>query len=150
MPPTFENEFCRVTIEKLEEISPSRIQPPFKFGYAYTISIENISEYVIQIQNRKWVVRDGDMKDKIVEGEGVVGEKPILKPGEKFVYQSFHVMLSRFGSATGSYFGVFTDAITTSVFQDESLETDSQPQLEGNPFEVSIPEFLLIHREIPQ
>lgn len=135
------SDICKVTIERLEEIPKLTIQPPYKYGYAYTISIHNTSPYTIQILSRKWVVRDGDMKDKVIEGEGVVGQTPIIPPGETFTYQSYHVMASRFGSAFGWYYGKYT----YQTEPDNALDYDGY--LDGSPFEVEIPEFALIHMD---
>lgn len=134
-------EICKVTLDKLQELDTQHIQPPYKYGYAYTISIHNISPYTVQILSRKWIVRDGDMKDRIVEGDGVVGQFPVIGPGEKFTYQSYHVMRSRFGSATGSYYGVFTYETEPEGY----YRPDNVFVIEGEAFEVEIPEFQLIH-----
>jgi len=137
------DDLCEVTIDRLDEIDSQHVQEPYKFGYRYTISIHNRSSYTVQILSRRWVVKDGDMKDKIVEGEGVVGQLPILEPGETHTYQSYHIMRSRYGSASGAYYGVYTD--------------DPQPKpefaeqgafiLSGDQFQVPIPDFNLIHHE---
>lgn len=135
------SEICNVTIDRLEEIKEISIQYPYKYGYAYTISIHNTSPYTIQILSRKWIVRDGDMKDKVIEGEGVVGQTPIIPPGETFTYQSYHVMASRFGSALGWYFGTYT-------YQTEPNDiSERDGYIEGESFEVEIPEFQLIHKD---
>ncbi|NTV47096.1 MAG: ApaG domain-containing protein, partial [Chlorobiales bacterium] len=102
------SDICKVTIDRLDEIPELSIESPYKYGYAYTISIHNTSPYTIQIRSRKWIVRDGDMKDKVVEGEGVVGQTPIIPPGETYTYQSYHVMQSRYGNAQGWYYGTYT------------------------------------------
>jgi ApaG protein len=136
------SDICQVTIDNLVELNPESIQAPYKYGYAYTISIHNISPFTVQIQSRKWIVKDGDMKDKIVEGEGVVGEFPVLESGEKFTYRSYHIMLSRYGSALGNYYGVYT-----SESEPETAERkDGVIFIQGEPFDVEIPEFQLIHR----
>lgn len=143
---TFEGmslDICTVTIDRVEEIDPRFVEPPYKYGFAYTISIHNRSFYTVQIQSRKWIVRDGDMKDRIVEGEGVVGQFPILSPGETFTYQSYHILRSRFGSALGFYYGVYT----LNADPDGYYRPDNTFIMDGEPFEVEIPEFLLIHQE---
>jgi ApaG protein len=136
-------DICHVEIDRLVEIAPEHIEPPYKYGYAYTISIHNPSPYTIQIHSRKWVIKDGDMKDRIVEGEGVVGEFPILKPGEKFTYRSYMVMLSRYGSASGFYYGTFTyESEPEGYFNEKNIFL-----IHGEPFEVPIPEFQMIHQD---
>ncbi len=137
------SEICIVTLDELVEIDGRQVQPPYKYGYAYTIAIHNISPYTVQIRSRKWIIRDGDMKDRIVEGEGVVGQLPIIESGEKFVYQSFHIMQSRYGSATGAYYGVYTyESDPVGYYTPENIF-----MIDGDAFEVEIPEFQLIHRD---
>ncbi len=135
-------DICHVALDRLVEIAPEHIEPPYKYAYAYTISIHNASPYTIQIHSRKWVIKDGDMKDRIVEGAGVVGEFPILKPGEKFTYRSYMVMLSRYGSAHGAYYGTFTYESEPEGYFDKNIYL-----IHGEPFEVPIPEFQMIHQD---
>ncbi|MCS6990096.1 MAG: ApaG domain [Chloroherpetonaceae bacterium] len=136
-------DICYVTLDSLVEIAPQHIEPPYKYGYAYTISIHNPSPYTVQIHSRRWVIRDGDMKDRIVEGAGVVGEFPIIPSGEKFTYRSYMVLRSRYGSAFGSYFGTFTyESEPEGYFNEQNVFL-----IHGEPFEVPIPEFQMIHRD---
>lgn len=136
-------EICRVALDRLVEIAPEHVEKPYKYAYAYTISIHNTSPYTIQIHSRKWVIKDGDMKDKIIEGAGVVGEFPILKPGEKFTYRSYMVMLSRYGSAYGTYYGTFTYESEPEGY----FDINNIYLIHGEPFEVPIPEFQMIHQD---
>ncbi|MGJ8654991.1 MAG: Co(2+)/Mg(2+) efflux protein ApaG [Akkermansiaceae bacterium] len=73
--------------------------------FIYYITIYNNSEEVIQILGRKWVVTESDGACVVVEGNGVIGEKPTLNPGEHFSYNSYHVV-ARSGEACGAYYGV--------------------------------------------
>ncbi len=132
-----------MVLDRLVEIAPEHVEKPYNYAYAYTISIHNTSIYTIQIHSRKWVIKDGDMKDRIVEGAGVVGAFPILKPGEKFTYRSYMVMRSRYGSAYGTYYGTFTYESEPEGYFDEN----NIFRIYGEPFEVPIPEFQMIHQE---
>jgi ApaG protein len=84
---------------------PNLNAPPEKpYAFVYFITIENESTEQIQIRGRKWVVREADGECTVVEGEGVVGEMPVIKPGENFTYNSYHVIAHR-AEAEGALFG---------------------------------------------
>jgi len=100
---------------------PSLHSPPDKpYPFIYFITIYNESDRVIQILGRKWLVIEGDGECVVVEGDGVIGETPTLKPGENFSYNSYHVV-ARSGEAAGALYGM----------------------ADGEKFIVEIPEFTL-------
>lgn len=74
-----------------------------QYAFAYTISIENQSKDTVQLTSRFWKISDALNHTEVVEGEGVIGEKPILKPGEKHTYSSGCILISPFGSMKGHY-----------------------------------------------
>ncbi len=76
--------------------------------FVYFICIRNNSAESVTIKARKWVVHEEGDEVVVVEGEGVVGKKPFLKPGEEFRYNSYHV-LARNGRANGAFFGETMD-----------------------------------------
>jgi len=71
------------------------------FGYRVTLS--NESEAAVQLTHRHWVVTDGDGREEQVRGPGVIGEQPILEPGESFEYTSACPLATPVGSMRGSY-----------------------------------------------
>lgn len=73
------------------------------FFFKYTILIENNSDNIIQLISRKWEIYDTLDYKKIVEGPGVVGEQPILKPGESYTYTSGCELKSEIGYMKGIY-----------------------------------------------
>ena len=75
--------------------------------FVYFISIRNETGKRVTIQGRKWIVKEG-RDTTVVEGDGVVGQKPILEPGEHFSYNSYHVT-GRNAVAEGAFFGVTDD-----------------------------------------
>ena len=84
---------------------PNVSNPPLQpYGFVYFISIENQSAEAVQILARKWIVKEHSGETTVVEGEGVVGEKPIIEPGDTFSYNSCHVIGSD-AVAKGSFFG---------------------------------------------
>jgi ApaG protein len=58
------------------------------FMFAYRITIQNNGKYTVQLLRRHWYIVDGVGLHREVEGEGVVGEQPVIKPGEKYEYIS--------------------------------------------------------------
>jgi ApaG protein len=71
--------------------------------WAYHVLIENKSTYTLQLCRRYWKITDCYGKIQEITGEGVVGEKPILKPGEIFEYTSVTALLSPSGIMEGAY-----------------------------------------------
>lgn len=96
----------RVTVDRLvyRRCDPATARDPHSF--VYFISIHNDSEVTVTIRGRKWVVTHADGHVLVVEGDGVVGETPTLKPGEKFSYNSQHTISTRSASAEGAYLGI--------------------------------------------
>ncbi|MFD1614693.1 Co2+/Mg2+ efflux protein ApaG [Gelatiniphilus marinus] len=89
----------------------------YKINYAfgYTVTIENQSKDSVQLNSRYWVILDALNHTETVSGEGVIGLKPVLKPGESHTYTSGCLLTSPFGAMLGHYNMVnFT---TTKKFQ---------------------------------
>lgn len=74
-----------------------------QFYFKYHIEIENQSPFTIQLLTRDWYIFDCLNLPKMVSGDGVVGEQPILKPGETFAYNSGCALNSEIGYMTGHY-----------------------------------------------
>ena len=92
------------------------------FVFAYTVTIRNSGQHTAQLLSRHWIITDGNNQVEEVRGEGVVGEQPVLKPGESFEYTSGCPLPTPVGSMRGTYFCVADD---------------------GTKFETTIPEFVL-------
>lgn len=73
------------------------------FAFGYRITIENQSKNSVQLISRFWRIKDALNHTEIVEGEGVIGQKPVLKPGESHTYKSGSLLTSPFGSMSGFY-----------------------------------------------
>ncbi len=73
------------------------------YVFAYTITIQNQGQQTAQLLTRHWVITDSNHKVQEVRGDGVVGEQPILKPGEQFVYTSGTMLETSVGTMKGSY-----------------------------------------------
>jgi ApaG protein len=93
-----------------------------RYVWAYQIRIENQGERAVQLINRHWKITDGTGRLQEVDGPGVVGEQPVLKPGESFEYASGCPLTTPTGFMVGTY----------------EMEYEN-----GDRFDVSIPMFSL-------
>jgi ApaG protein len=92
------------------------------YVFAYTVTIRNTGEHTAQLVSRHWIITDANNSVEEVRGEGVVGEQPVLQPGQSFEYTSGCPLPTPVGSMRGSYQCVADD---------------------GTAFEAAIPEFVL-------
>lgn len=76
------------------------------YTFAYTITITNIGEVAAQLISRHWLITDASGMTEEVKGLGVVGQQPLLKPGESFQYSSGCRLRTGSGIMRGSYFFV--------------------------------------------
>jgi ApaG protein len=74
-----------------------------RYAFSYTVTIENKGKDAVQLTSRHWEIRDALNSLEIVEGEGVIGEKPVIQPGQKHIYSSGCMLLSPFGAMKGYY-----------------------------------------------
>ncbi len=92
----------RVTVET--EYQPSYSSPSqYHYVFTYRITIENQSEYTIQLLRRHWHIYDAGFSPREVEGEGVVGQQPVLEPGQSHHYVSGCNLKSGIGKMVGTY-----------------------------------------------
>ena len=73
------------------------------FAFTYVITIENQSKDYVQLNTRHWRIKDSLNRTEHVDGEGVIGKKPVLKPGQSHSYQSGCLLSSPFGNMSGFY-----------------------------------------------
>ena len=92
------------------------------YVWAYQVTINNLSKDVVQLKNRYWKIIDSNGSKQEVSGEGVVGEQPVLNPGEKFEYTSGTPLNTPSGFMEGHYL---------------------MEKKNGSIFEASIPQFSL-------
>ncbi|UTW63207.1 Co2+/Mg2+ efflux protein ApaG [bacterium SCSIO 12741] len=74
-----------------------------QFLFAYDISITNHNDFSVQLLKRHWIIYDSLFPKREVRGNGVIGEQPILTPGECYRYQSYCDLHSSMGWMEGSY-----------------------------------------------
>ena len=85
------------------------------YSYAYHITIENEGKEAVQLQSRHWVIIDSLSPQTIIDGEGVVGKKPVIYPGKTFSYKSGSLISSSIGAMRGHY--NFINLATTKIFK---------------------------------
>ncbi|OMP31741.1 MULTISPECIES: Co2+/Mg2+ efflux protein ApaG [Mangrovimonas] len=73
------------------------------FAFGYKVTIENQGKDAVQLNSRHWKIFDALNNVEIVEGEGVIGKKPVLQPGESHTYNSGCLLTSPFGAMKGYY-----------------------------------------------
>jgi ApaG protein len=74
-----------------------------QYVWGYTIVIENLGQEIVQLLTRFWEITDANGQKQIVRGDGVVGEQPVLGPGDKFEYTSGAPLGTPSGFMAGSY-----------------------------------------------
>ena len=72
-------------------------------AFEYIVKIENQSKELVQLNSRHWNILDSLNDDETVDGEGVIGKKPVLKPGEVHTYSSGCLLASPYGAMYGFY-----------------------------------------------
>ena len=83
--------------QDLSEVLESR------YFFNYRVEIQNTNTYSVQLQSRDWYIFDSLSEARFVSGAGVIGEQPILKPGETFVYSSGCDLNAEIGMMKGFY-----------------------------------------------
>lgn len=74
-----------------------------RFAFAYTITVQNNGKLPAKLLSRHWVITDGDGQVEEVRGDGVVGQQPLIQPGQSHTYTSGTVMTSKVGNMQGTY-----------------------------------------------
>src|SRR5689334_11285423 len=74
-----------------------------QYFWSYTIVITNTGAETVQLRTRHWIITDATGRREVVRGEGVVGEQPVLAPGERFEYTSGVPLPTSSGIMTGRY-----------------------------------------------
>lgn len=86
------------------EYVPEQSDPQNQFYFfAYHIRITNEGSKTVQLLNRHWIITDGDGKVEEVKGPGVIGEQPVLEPGDSHQYSSCCPLKTPMGTMRGSY-----------------------------------------------
>ncbi|MDF2044518.1 MULTISPECIES: Co2+/Mg2+ efflux protein ApaG [unclassified Pantoea] len=116
-------ETARVSVHVQSQYVASQSSPDDdRYVFAYTITIRNLGRSSVQLLGRYWLITNGNGRETEVQGEGVVGEQPLIAPGNEFQYTSGAVIETPMGTMQGHY-----------VMVDE----------QGDTFHVEIPVFRL-------
>ena len=95
-------EGVSITVETFYQ--PSQSNPlSSEFLFAYRITIENLSTVPVKLLRRHWTILDSNGAVREVEGEGVVGQQPIIQPGDSYQYVSAANLRSEIGKMYGTY-----------------------------------------------
>ena len=73
------------------------------FVFGYTITITNTGDVAVQVLSRHWIITDAERRVQEVKGLGVVGQQPVLQPGESFEYSSGASIATSVGTMHGTY-----------------------------------------------
>jgi ApaG protein len=93
-----------IRVSVLSEYAPDRSRPSQQqWFFLYTITISNDGEETVQLLSRHWIITDGSDHVEEVTGPGVVGQQPVLAPGEAFTYTSGCPLGTPFGKMEGTY-----------------------------------------------
>lgn len=114
-------EKIEITVEPEFVREQSNPQAQYYF-FSYRVKIKNLGDSPAQLISRHWIITDGAGQTRDVRGPGVVGEQPLLNPGQEYQYTSFCPLPTPTGNMRGTY-----------RMQDES----------GDTFDVAIPLFFL-------
>lgn len=74
-----------------------------RFVFSYTITIENNSDKTMQLLSRSWLITDANGNKVSVEGDGVVGQQPVLQSGQRYRYSSGSILKTPIGTMEGFY-----------------------------------------------
>jgi ApaG protein len=93
-----------VRVEVKSNYLPERSSPrDGHYFFTYRVRISNEGPETVQLVSREWIITDAEGEVEKVRGPGVIGEQPVLGPGESFEYTSFCPLRTRIGSMHGSY-----------------------------------------------
>lgn len=114
-----------VRIRVRPEYLPDHSDPgKSQFVFGYRVRVSNEGEAPLRLVSRRWVIVDADGEERVVEGEGVIGQQPVIPPGEAFAYASYCPLGTAWGTMEGAYL--------------------MEPASGGGPFEAVIARFFLV------
>lgn len=93
-----------IRVSVRSEYAPDRSRPADQhWFFLYTITIANESAATVQLRSRHWVITNAEGEVQEVRGDGVIGEQPVLGPGQSFTYTSGCPLTTSFGRMEGTY-----------------------------------------------
>jgi ApaG protein len=109
------DKYCINVAVKVDHLAEQSDEADNRFVFAYTITLTNAGSMTAQLLSRHWIITDANHNVQEVRGKGVVGEQPVLKPGQSFEYSSGTVLATQVGTMSGSYRMVAEDGIEFDV-----------------------------------
>ncbi len=106
----------RVSVRPRYEVNASNPSQN-NFVHSYQVSIHNMGEATVQLLRREWNITDGDGSKRIVKGDGVIGEQPIIEPGDSHTYSSWCPLKFPAGKMSGHY--EMEDLVSHQIFNVE-------------------------------
>ena len=117
-----------IRVVVLSQYVPSRSDPErSQYFFAYSVRVTNDSTDVVQLRDRRWVITDADGAVETVEGPGVVGQQPVLLPGQTFEYASACPLNTPRGSMRGCYTFVRMMTQSAEQYRDEDGGASDAP-----------------------
>jgi ApaG protein len=101
--PVYSAETNGLIVRVVVSYVPQQSRPPRQYVWAYMVELENTSARSMQLISRRWIITDGQGRIEEVEGPGVVGEQPVITPGETYQYASGCPLPTTSGSMVGTY-----------------------------------------------
>ncbi len=99
-----------VRVDVKSQWLPERSQPSRgQWLFTYRVTLTNVGHETVQLVSRHWIITNAHGKIEEVKGPGVVGETPVLAPGQSFTYQSFCPLDTPIGSMRGTYQMIVVD-----------------------------------------
>lgn len=99
-----------IRVHVVARYAPDHSHPPSsRWFFLYTVSITNESDRTVQLVARHWIITDATGRQDEVRGPGVVGQQPVLEPGQSFEYTSGCPLTSPYGTMRGCYEMVTAD-----------------------------------------
>lgn len=93
-----------IKVQVVSKFIPEHTNPDIpRYFFAYWVTITNVSDITLKLLDRHWEITDALGKLEVIDGEGVIGKQPTIKPGESFSYNSFCPLETEFGMMTGHY-----------------------------------------------
>jgi ApaG protein len=113
----------KITVQAKVTFIPDQSDPESnRYAFAYTITVTNTGTLAARLISRHWIITDSESQVQEVRGDGVVGEQPLLEPGQSFQYTSGAIIATPVGTMRGTYHMLADD---------------------GTKFDADIPEFTL-------
>ena len=94
----------QVDVSVTARFLPEQSQPEQnRFAFSYNVSIHNNGDLAAKLLSRHWLITNGDGHVQEVRGSGVIGQQPLIEPGDTHTYSSGTIMSTRVGTMQGSY-----------------------------------------------